>query len=412
MSRTFGPYLLEKKIADGGMAEVFLATKNGADGWQKPVVVKRILPAYADRREFRQMLFKEASITTTLSHPNIAHMYDYVEIDGYLCIVAEYLSGRDLHDVVLRGNKLIGWENVVHIGCGVLDALHYLHTRKPSVLHRDISLHNLLITYDGVVKLIDFGIARYATESESTSGFRGKRRFMPPEYLHKREYTVHSELYSTGVLLLNLLGVEVETAARLAQQDVPVELRNILQRATQANPQKRHPDVAAMKQELLDCLSAHCRSDSGPQRCLQQLMATIYVDTASRQHQSLVETAILEQRRSAFTNRSSLQLFAAAIGVMLLSVLYPSSMAREPQPAKPLGPTAVVEEMRGLINVNSHPWSSVYLNGNFLGVTPLFDVEVPQGDYLLHMVTADGQRRELPLHVKPGAELSLFEKIH
>src|SRR5690349_19194821 len=170
MKRQLGAYTVQAKIASGGMAEVFLATKQGAEGWQQEVVVKRILPYLADRREFRRRFLKEASIATKLSHANLVRIHDYTEVDGELCIIEEYVDGKDLQQLKQRCDGELPWPIVTHITYEILKVLQYLQAQRPAILHRDISPQNIMLTYDGQVKLLDLGIA----ESDNGKGFDSK----------------------------------------------------------------------------------------------------------------------------------------------------------------------------------------------------------------------------------------------
>src|SRR5262252_1704020 len=165
-------------LGRGGMAEVHLARAIGPLGLQKIVVLKRVLPALAKSEEFVRMFLEEARLALRLDHPNIVQVFDVDEADGVVFYAMEFLHGRDLRQIVTRlverGARL-SLEQALSIMIPVCAALHYAHERadergRPlSIVHRDITPHNVFIRYDGVVKVIDFGIAKAADRLERTA---------------------------------------------------------------------------------------------------------------------------------------------------------------------------------------------------------------------------------------------------
>src|SRR6266545_946271 len=173
-----GRYQLLRKIAVGGMAEIYLARVSGVGGFEKNVVVKRILPQLAESDEFFAMFLDEARIAATLSHPNVVQIYDAGQAGSEFFIAMEYLDGADLHTVrrVLaeRGSELPA-QHAVFIVCAIASGLHYTHERlgldgRPlDIVHRDVTPHNVFLTREGGVKLVDFGIAKATNRMSSTS---------------------------------------------------------------------------------------------------------------------------------------------------------------------------------------------------------------------------------------------------
>jgi len=165
-------YEIVRKIATGGMAELFLAKQTGMEGFEKAVVLKRILAHLGQDDEFVSMFLDEARIAAKLSHPNVVQIYDLGHADGSYYIAMEYVSGRNMAAVLRKATDTgIGLpiEHICKIVAGVCDGLFYAHTRKDydgkplNIIHRDISPQNVLISYEGEVKIIDFGIAKYKT---------------------------------------------------------------------------------------------------------------------------------------------------------------------------------------------------------------------------------------------------------
>ena len=160
LPRKFDRYDLLKKLATGGMAEIFLAKQSGLEGFEKVVVLKRILGHLAQDEEFVQMFLDEARIAAKLSHPNIVQIYDLGKADGTYYIAMEYVSGRNVQHIIgkqqARGEG-IPVEHVCRVVAGVCDGLHYAHSRKDydgtplNIVHRDISPQNILVSFAGGV---------------------------------------------------------------------------------------------------------------------------------------------------------------------------------------------------------------------------------------------------------------------
>ena len=212
---TVGKYTLLKKIATGGMAEIWVATAT-ASGVRRVCVVKRILPHLAETPDFVRMFLDEASLVATLTHPNIAQLYDVGEAAGSPFIAMEYLHGADVRAIkrALRAHEppRMPLDHAVHIGIGAAAGLHHAHElvgldgRVLNIVHRDISPQNLLVTYDGGVKVLDFGIAKSdARETETQAGtVKGKVPYMSPEQCLCEPLDRRSDIYSLGVVLYEL----------------------------------------------------------------------------------------------------------------------------------------------------------------------------------------------------------------
>lgn len=236
----FGPYLLLERIGAGGMAEVWRAAPGeGSPQTQfSTLALKKILPNVAENPEFRRMFVEEALITTKLAHPNIAQVTDFGEADGALFMAMEYVAGKDLHPM--------------------------------NVMHRDVSLNNILVSYEGAVKLIDFGIARAASKAGSGKSARlsGNVRYMSPELASGKKADARSDLFAMGSCLYaltvgeqpfeadNHFGMiekirhEPVTAPSVLNPDFPEELEEILLRALEKDVDKRFESAADMQSAL------------------------------------------------------------------------------------------------------------------------------------------------------------------
>jgi serine/threonine protein kinase len=216
MSTPFGRYLLESRIAAGGMGEVYLARMAGAGGFEKRVVIKRVLPHLSESKEFVDRFLDEGRLVVQLNHSNIAQILDMGEVDGQYFMAIEYVDGLDLRSMIrqLRERKTpCPIEVALHVIGEVAKGLHYAHTRTSEsgkslgIIHRDVSPSNVVISRSGEVKLLDFGIAMaHERRVESVSGaLHGKFVYMSPEQAAGRPLDPRSDLFSLGVVLYELL---------------------------------------------------------------------------------------------------------------------------------------------------------------------------------------------------------------
>jgi serine/threonine-protein kinase len=210
----FGKYRLVKRLARGGMAEVFLAHQSGPDGFRRRVAVKRILPHLADSAEFVGMFLDEARLAAALSHPNIVHVYDFGKVDDYYFIAMEFVDGVDAGQVTkLSAREPVAPEIVARVVADAAAGLHHAHAladgvgRPFGIVHRDVSPQNLLISFDGVVKVVDFGIAKAAHQAERTRPgvVKGKFAYMSPEQVVGKSLDGRSDVFSLGVVAWEML---------------------------------------------------------------------------------------------------------------------------------------------------------------------------------------------------------------
>ena len=187
MPMKFGKYTLIRKLAAGGMAELFLAIQKSVAGFEKLLVIKRILPAMNQDRAFVDMLLHEARVAATLSHPNIVQIFDVGNEGGQFFIAMEHVHGEDLRSIVrqmkVKGALEFPLEHALAIVLGMCAGLAYAHEKRDldgtalNIVHRDISPQNVVVTFTGDVKIVDFGIAKSAsrTGEQTKSGkLKGK----------------------------------------------------------------------------------------------------------------------------------------------------------------------------------------------------------------------------------------------
>jgi serine/threonine-protein kinase len=211
-----GPYLLEKRLGIGGMAEVFLARKDGPAGFTKQIVVKRILPHLAEDDRFVQMFLREAQTAASLNHSNLVQVYELGEADGQYFIAMEYVEGLTLYKLAKRAwnrGRSVPMEVALRSIADAALGLHYAHHliddygREFSLVHRDISPDNLMINRQGVTKVLDFGIAKDTSQGgvTKTGELKGKIPYMSPEQIQGGGVDGRSDLYSLGITMYWML---------------------------------------------------------------------------------------------------------------------------------------------------------------------------------------------------------------
>lgn len=255
---TIGDYVLEEKIASGGMAELFKAKRKGVEGFEKTVAVKRILPHIAEDRELVEMLIDEAKIASQLSHPNIVQIFDLGKKEGFYFIAMEYVHGKDLRAILKTLNskgKILPYEISAYIAMKICDALYYAHNKTDisgkalKIVHRDVSPQNILISFDGEVKLTDFGVAKASTKIHQTVAgqIKGKMLYMSPEQSKgSKEIDHRSDIYSLGCVLF-----EMVTGKKLFMAESEMAVLEKVQKGKIVKPSKLNPDVPAQLESIV-----------------------------------------------------------------------------------------------------------------------------------------------------------------
>ena len=262
------------------MAEIYLARVSGLPGFEKIVVVKRILPQLATNQEFVQMFLDEARVAATLHHPNIVQMYDIGAVDGNYFISMEYLHGEDLRSIARamrqKGQDRVPLEHALGIGVGIAAGLHYAHEKvgfdgKPlHIVHRDITPQNIFVTYDGGVKLVDFGIAKASNRASETryGSLKGKIPYMSPEQCRSEPLDRRSDIFSLGILLYELTtsvrlyrgASEFDVLKQIVEGEIkkptevrhgyPVVLEEIVMKALSKRREERYQTARELQAEL------------------------------------------------------------------------------------------------------------------------------------------------------------------
>ncbi|HWO21659.1 MAG TPA: protein kinase, partial [Kofleriaceae bacterium] len=330
-----GKHDLIRQIAVGGMAELYLSRTTGLEGFEKLVVLKRILPQLANNASFVNMFLNEARLAATLQHPNIAQVFDIDQDGADYFFSMEYIHGQDLGHLVASAHESgvpISLDAALTLVAGLCAGLHYAHDKvgpdgQPlNVVHRDVSPSNVLVSYDGAVKLVDFGIARAGSNPATTrGGLKGKIAYMSPEQCRgKATLDRRSDIFSIGTILYELTTSQLpftdETEYGVLNQIVnrdaeppsrliagyPPALEAIVMRALARDPDQRYATAVEMQKDVEDF--AHENRLRISPLVLGRLMGTLYPtrleewDHARAQGAFFVEQhvvrTLIESRRS------------------------------------------------------------------------------------------------------------------
>ncbi|MCP4500847.1 MAG: serine/threonine protein kinase [Deltaproteobacteria bacterium] len=276
-------YEILRPLGQGGMAEVLLAKQRGVVGIDKLVVIKRILPQYASEQSFVAMFLDEARVAADLVHPNVVSVHEAGESDGSYYLVLEYLQGRDLRRLQRRLEKStrpIPAGHVVRIALDAAEGLHYAHTkndlegRAMNIVHRDVSPQNIVVTWDGSAKILDFGIAKADSQQEHTETgiIKGKYTYMSPEQARGEKVDARSDQFSLGVILWELLTgkrlykrdndvaivtaiCEEKVSAPSDFADLPDDLDKVVLKMLNKDPADRYDSLRDVTLALEDCVS-------------------------------------------------------------------------------------------------------------------------------------------------------------
>ena len=215
MGTGLGRYVVLKHLASGGMADVLLGRSDGLEGFRRHVVLKRIRAEHARDQRFIRMFLDEARVAATLHHQHIVQVYDIGESDGEYFIAMEYIHGEDvrmIHSMASQGDGPIPLGHAIAIVSAAAAGLHHAHEQRGTgkrplhIVHRDVSPSNILVGYDGSIKLVDFGIAKAAMLPETRSGsVKGKVAYMSPEQCTGGDVDRRSDVYALGVVLYELV---------------------------------------------------------------------------------------------------------------------------------------------------------------------------------------------------------------
>jgi serine/threonine protein kinase len=456
--RQIGKFDVVRLIATGGMGEVFLARQQGAGGFERAVVVKRLLPQFARDEAFVQMFLNEGRLSGMLAHPNIAQIYELGESRGSFFLAMEYVHGKSLRMVqrALQAQaRLIGPPLAARICVQALRGLHAAHSlvidgRPTAVVHRDMSPDNILVGFNGLARVIDFGVARAsdAASTTRTGTVKGKFAYMAPERFagDKGELDPRVDIYAMAVVLYEclcgrrpfiaqtdaaLMGAicnETPPTPREVNPLVDPELSAIIMKGLARDKVARW-ETAEQFAAALDGYLARIGQptpESAVASFMRALFGSVEADSnptlskgalvpAEDPLSSVVSTSQTEVRKS----RAPLTLIVVAVsagvgagvGIRLLGsspskpevVAAPTPVeAPPPPPEKPSGPAR-----KGHVAFRVKPWGEVWQGDKKLGVTPNLSVELPAGRTTFTVKNPGYKPRDIAVEVLPDTEVTV-----
>jgi serine/threonine-protein kinase len=459
---TVGRYVLLAPLAEGGMAEIWLARQSGLQGFEKLVVIKRMANATEAEPEFIEMFLTEARLAAQLSHPHIVQIFDLGEEAGAFYMAMEYLDGEDLARIRRAGNQLgkpLPDALVAFLIAQAAAGLHYAHTRagldgKPlAIVHRDVSPQNLIVTWDGSLKIVDFGIAKAATQSTVSGKLKGKLGYMAPEQARLEPVDARSDVFALGVVLFELL-THTRLLPKLGDADilatiagdvqlprpserrpgVPYDLERIVLRAMSRDPAERYQSAREMQEALEGYLREHGHVVSAG--TVSDYLRGVFAERIA-ERKALIEAALRADltpasaknmrllgegsvSRSLVGPARSLKL-AVAVGALVTAAIIGLVAWKVTRPAPPPPvPVVVVKPeppppaVPPSLAVDTVPrGAAVEVNGEPRGVAPL-KLELPVGAHRVRaslaghvtaerevVFTRDGERVEVVLSLTP-----------
>jgi hypothetical protein len=452
----FGEYRLIRRLGKGGMAEVFLSKRVRAQGFEKLLVVKRLLPHLCRDQRAAAMFLKEARIAALIDHPNLAHVSDFGEIQGSYYLAMEYVQGESLQELLEAQGGKLPVPIAVRIAIEVLEALQAIHSARSAegeplhLVHRDVSPRNVMIRPDGVVKLLDLGIV--ASRDGTSVRAMGTRGFMSPEQERGGKVDARSDLYAVGLLLRRMLG-------EVPKSELPIGLAEILDRALAEDVEGRPRTAVALRGELEAFLAPFGMESS------RSHLGVLIDKTGAR---SLVRRSVSKITRMTRMTDPKRRVQAGIVRLLLFGVVAglivgfawtffrgPDSLWRS---ARPRDPAAAADEAEkivvvetssgaeasapsetdqpdepeertpvqaararraakgrrettgqpGFLTIDTDPWTEVLLNGKKLGITPLVSLRLPSGAHELDLRNPEfGLRKKVRVLIHPGGTTRL-----
>ena len=356
----FGRYYLVDQIATGGMAEIFKAKTFGHGGFENIVVIKKILSHISENPQFVRMFMDEAKITALLQHGNIVRIYDFGKLDKNYFIAMECVEGKDVKQLLRKlaeRRKLIPREFAVYIAMEAAKGLDYAHKRTTlqgsalNIVHRDVSPSNILVSYNGEIKVADFGIVKAANLAEDTDHgmLKGKFEYMSPEQASGKDIDRRSDIFSLGIILWEMLtgrrlfktDGEIKTLEKIKSGDfeppssvnhtIPARLDEIVMRALSVNADDRYADARDLHADLLDFL--YPAPPDVTQQSLSHFMRDLFSEETQEERQRMEDGTA--QALSLHESASSLDLepdWQESGSTTSNSVIRPPA---EPQPPPP-----------------------------------------------------------------------------
>ncbi len=314
----FGKYLLLEKLATGGMAQLYRAKIIGVEGFEKFIAIKQILPHLAHEEELITSFIDEAKLAALLNHQNIVQIYDFGSMENSYFITMEFLHGKDLRGVNAKAKEKgipISLENSLFLISKVCAGLDYAHKLKDfqgkslNIIHRDISPQNVFLTYQGDVKIVDFGIAKAASQSTITQVgmIKGKVAYMSPEQAAGKVIDHRSDIFATGILLYELVAggrmfkgddtLQILSKVRDAdftplgtlKGGLPEKLYDIVEKALAKEPENRYQSCGDMQADIEECIFRLNLRPSG--RTLADYLGLLFAEEIEAEGKRMADTA-------------------------------------------------------------------------------------------------------------------------
>ncbi len=350
----FGKYLLLERINVGGMAEVFIAKAFGVEGFERILAIKKILPTMAEDEEFITMFIDEARISVQLNHANVVHIHELGRHDENYFIAMEYVAGKDIRSLLeryRRRREIMPTAQAVFIASKMCEGLDYAHRKKDArgqplaIIHRDISPQNILCSYEGEVKIIDFGIAKAANRSQKTQAgiLKGKFGYMSPEQVRGLPIDRRSDIFAVGVILYEMLTGEklfvgesdFSTLEKVRNADVPLPtqfnpsippgLEKVVLKALAREAEDRYQWASDLQEDLMRFLLAGDQIYSA--KHLSAFMKEAFVEDLAREAEKM-------ERYAAVVRPDQIE--SSGVTAPVTSAARPSRRPSQPE-ARPAG---------------------------------------------------------------------------
>ncbi len=434
-----GRYHVVGRLATGGMAEVLLGKMYGPEGFEQPVVLKRILPHLASEPLFRNMFVREARLAAHVRHPNVVRVFELMEEGQELFLVMEYLEGETAAELQrhVRGDQTklpvgLGAFIVAEAAAGLYAAHEVtdLQGRPQRLVHRDVSPQNIFVTYGGEVKVIDFGIAKAADQMVKTSfaTIKGKFTYMSPEQTRGEVLDQRSDIFSLGTVLYELTTLRrlfaranpTKTVDAICREPIvppselvpgyPPELERVCMKALERDPERRYESALSMRRDLLEALREFHPS-AAPKEELASLMTELFshrrddkIEMLRSSHMDMTPAPVSAESAQAgestegdrTTKRESpsarqatpvthdegertrrSRLFVATVALATSGVLLAWALHLARLPEVEREPTRPVSQERVTVTIDSTPsGADVWVGARHLGTTPL-ELESP-----------------------------------
>jgi eukaryotic-like serine/threonine-protein kinase len=419
MLERIGNCRIVEEIASGGMAVVYRAVQ---DPLGRTVAIKALKSSAATEENVSTRFEREAKSLANLQHENIIHVYDFHRERGALFIVMEYVQGIDLYDLLEKCGRL-PYDVAAIVAMQVARALDYVHYR--SIVHRDIKPANVMLSRQGGVKVMDFGIARdtnFGDLTEAGTGI-GTPAYMSPEQVLGDKLDARSDIFSLGVVLYQMvtgrkpfiedekrsamhkIRLEKHERVRKLNPEIPRELERIIDKCLEKQPRDRWRSAQHIVMALERFLAKHVEMNHHArlvlflraQNVITELEAEEYLNPAGLGGTSMAGPTNMQARHAV---RTGLVAHAVTFGVMALML---GLIHVAPLGATPETQTVIRTEGVGFVRIHAFPWARISIDGKEFGATPLADpIELPQGKHTIKFVHDWYAPKELPVEIQGG----------